>query len=69
MIVTRNESGRVFTYNGIVLPDPSPEMSVEDVRDFYATQYPELANAAIEEPEPAGKATKHAFTRKVGTKG
>ena len=42
---------REFAYNGIKLPDPNPEMSLEQVREVYSPAYPELTTAAIEGPE------------------
>jgi PRTRC genetic system protein C len=41
---------REFAYNGIKLPDPNPEMSLEQVREVYSPAYPELTTAAIEGP-------------------
>ena len=31
---------RKFNYNGIALVDPNPALSIDAVREFYATQYP-----------------------------
>ena len=42
---------REFVYHGAVLADPNPKFSIEEVRSFYATQFPELTNAAITGPE------------------
>lgn len=60
---------RSFKFQKRVLPDPNPKLSPAQVKDLYATQYPELASAAIEGPEL--KADKHvySFARQVGTKG
>jgi PRTRC genetic system protein C len=60
---------RAFSYNGIALQDPDPNLSAEDVRTFYLTLYPELASAAIEGPEQQGDVTTYTFRRAVGTKG
>jgi hypothetical protein len=38
---------REFSFNGLKLPDPNPQMSVEDVRGVLSMQYPEIATAAI----------------------
>ena len=43
---------RVFIYNGVKLPDPGPNLSVEQVRDMYVATYPELATAVVEGPSP-----------------
>ena len=42
---------REFNYNGVKLPDPNPQMSVEEVKEMYSAQYPELLTGAIEGPE------------------
>lgn len=60
---------RVFTYNGTQLPDPNPDLSVEEVRDMYVATYPELATAAVEGPSPVNDKMEYTFTRAVGVKG
>ena len=42
---------RSFSFNGLKLPEPDEQMSVEEVKSFYANQYPELTTAAISGPE------------------
>jgi PRTRC genetic system protein C len=44
---------RLFLFNGVKLPDPNPDFTVEQVRDMYVNTYPELATAAVEGPTPA----------------
>jgi PRTRC genetic system protein C len=39
---------REFSYNGIRLPDPNVNLSVEEVRNLHAGTYPEITTAAIE---------------------
>ena len=63
------KSTRTFKYNGVVLQDPGPAYSLEQVREFYATLYPEIVNAAIEGPTISGTSTVYEFRRAVGTKG
>ena len=60
---------REFVYNGIKLPDPSPQMSPEQVRDTYAPAYPEVTTAAIEGPETVGDKIVYRFVRAIGAKG
>ncbi len=60
---------REFRYNGIVLADPSDTFTLAQVRDFYATVYPEIISADIEGPEQRGAKTIYTFRRAVGTKG
>lgn len=64
-----SQSTRQFKYNGVVLQDPGPAYSLEQVREFYSTLYPEIINAAIEGPTIAGAKTVYEFRRAVGTKG
>lgn len=60
---------RRFKYNSVMLADPSPSMSLQQVQAFYATQYPELLNSAIEGPDTKGAVSTYKFMRAVGTKG
>jgi len=60
---------REFTYNGTKLPDPNPEMSLEQVREIYSPAYPELTTAAIEGPEVTNEILVYRFVRAVGAKG
>jgi PRTRC genetic system protein C len=60
---------RTFRFNKRVLPDPNPKMTPAQVKDLYAAQYPELASAAIEEPELKGGQQVYTLARQVGTKG
>lgn len=60
---------RCFVYNGVKLPDPSPDLSPEEVRDLYVGTYPELATAAIEGPSPSNGTMQYTFVRGIGAKG
>ncbi len=60
---------RVFVFGGAKLPDPNPNMTVEEVRAFYAAQYPELATAAVNGPEAVGERLRYTFERAIGAKG
>jgi PRTRC genetic system protein C len=60
---------REFTYHGAVLADPNPKFSIEEVRSFYATQFPELTTAAIAGPETVGDRLRYSFERAIGSKG
>jgi PRTRC genetic system protein C len=68
MIETRALERR-FTFNGTILPDPNPDLSVEQVRDMYVIGYPELATAIVEGPSPMDGALEYKFTRSIGPKG
>ncbi len=60
---------RFFTYLGMNLPDPNPRLTVEDVRAFYATQFPEIVTAAITGPEVVGDRLLYRLVKSIGTKG
>jgi PRTRC genetic system protein C len=60
---------REFAFQGVKLPDPNPKFSVEQVRDMYVAQYPELATAAVNGPESRGDKLVYSFIRAVGAKG
>lgn len=69
MALTITKMTRMFQFNGIRLPDPNPEMSVEDVKALYAAQYPELATAVVNGPEAMGDKMRYTFDRAIGSKG
>jgi len=60
---------RIFEFNGVRLPDPNPNLSVEEVRALYAHQYPDIATAAMTGPEASADKLRYQFTRAIGTKG
>ena len=60
---------RSFRYNSITLPDPNPALGPEQVREFYASQYPELNNAVVEGPATRNAVATYTFTRAAGAKG
>jgi PRTRC genetic system protein C len=69
MALTVTKMSRVFQFQGIRLPDPNPEMSVDEVKALYAAQYPELATAVVNGPEAAGDKMRYTFERAIGSKG
>lgn len=60
---------REFVYNGAKIPDPNPDMTVEQVRDLLTAAYPEISTAAVSGPEDAGRCLRYTFTRAIGSKG
>jgi PRTRC genetic system protein C len=69
MAIKVEKMTREFVFNGIKLPDPNPELTVEKVREIHAMTYPEISTAAVEGPEPVGNRLRYTFSRAVGTKG
>ncbi|MGD0443595.1 MAG: PRTRC system protein C [Edaphobacter sp.] len=60
---------REFHYNGIRIPDPGPELTVDQVRDLLTPAYPEIATATVSGPEDTGSVLRYNFSRAIGTKG
>ena len=60
---------REFNYNGVRIPDPAPQMSVEQVRDLLTPTYPEIATATLTGPEDTGTMLRYTFNRAIGSKG
>jgi len=44
---------REFRWGAQILPDPDPDMTPEEVRDYYAAVYPELTTAVVQSEEGA----------------
>jgi PRTRC genetic system protein C len=60
---------REFQYNGIRIPDPGPDLTVDQVQDLLTPMYPEIATASVSGPEAAGSVLRYTFSRAIGTKG
>ena len=60
---------REFDYNGVRIPDPAPQMTVDQVRDLLTPTYPEIATATLTGPEDTGAALRYTFSRAIGSKG
>jgi PRTRC genetic system protein C len=60
---------RIFTYNGVTLPDPNPTLAPEQVREMYVPTYPEFTTAAIEGPAATDRGMEYTFIRALGAKG
>ena len=69
MALTVAKMIRSFQFSGVRLPDPNPTMSVDEVKAFYAAQYPELATAVVNGPEAVGDKMRYTFDRAIGSKG
>lgn len=70
MEVTAVEREFKFSKNGtpVTLPDPNPDMTLDEVLQFYAPQYPELTTATMEEPKMEGNKATYRVKTTVGTK-
>ena len=67
--MTIHKMTRSFRYLGLLLPDPTPDLDVESVRNLYAATYPEITTAALTGPEAVDGALVYTFTKAIGTKG
>jgi PRTRC genetic system protein C len=60
---------REFHYNGVRIPDPAPQMTVEQVREMLTPTFPEIATASLTGPEDTGTVLRYTFSRAIGSKG
>ena len=60
---------REFFLHGTRIPDPAPQMSVEEIRDLLTPTYPEIATATLTGPEDTGTTLRYTFSRAIGSKG
>ena len=51
------------------LDDPNPEMTVNNVKDFYSMTYPELTTATPHGPVMEDDCAVYEFKTTIGTKG
>jgi PRTRC genetic system protein C len=60
---------REFVFDGKTLPDPNPDMAVEQVREMYIPAHPEITTATVTGPEPVNGKMRYTFSRAIGAKG
>jgi PRTRC genetic system protein C len=60
---------RELVFNGSRIPDPDPQMSVDQIRDLLTPSYPEIATATMVGPEDTGTSLRYSFSRAIGSKG
>lgn len=60
---------RVFKHGTTTLADPNPDMTPEEVMNFYSNQYPELTTSNVHGPKIEGNTAVYEFKTTVGTKG
>lgn len=60
---------RVFKHGDITLTDPNPDMTPEEVMNFYSNQYPELTTSNVHGPVIKDDKAVYTFKTTVGTKG
>lgn len=70
MKIAIQEVTRIYTFNGVNLPDV-PGFEPHEIKDMYCGQYPDLVTAAISPPviSADGTTETYTFVRNVGTKG
>jgi PRTRC genetic system protein C len=60
---------REFFYNGTRIPDPAPNLTVEQVRELLTPSCREIATALLAGPEDTGDALRYMFSLAIGSKG
>jgi PRTRC genetic system protein C len=60
---------RFFEVHGVKLPDPAPQLTIEEIRALYSHQYPEIATTTVTGPEQVGDKLVYRFSTAVGVKG
>lgn len=60
---------RVFKHGTVILADPNPDLTPEQVMNFYSNQYPELTTSNVHGPVIDGDNAVYTFKTTVGTKG
>lgn len=68
MEITALKREFVIKESNTVLPDIDPNMTVELIQQFYATQYPQLTTATFEKAYQKDKWV-YTFKSVIGTKG
>lgn len=53
----------------ITLPDPHPEMSMQEVINHYKPKYPEISTASLEGPKVEENKAVYRFSTVMGDKG
>ena len=69
MTIKVEKLSRFFNYNGMSLPDPGQAVSLEQVRDVFSIQFPEIVSAEIEGPVRNGNRLEYTIRKAVGAKG
>ena len=59
---------RIILYGSIKLPD-MPGLSIDQIREHYTPQYPELSCATVTGPEATQAGMQYTFSRAIGSKG
>lgn len=60
---------RQFKHGNRQLDDPDPDMTPEEVMQFYAGTYPELTTSNVHGPKMENDVAVYEFKTTVGTKG
>ena len=60
---------RHFEFHGVRLPDPNPELSVEEIRTLYSHAVPGYRHGVDHRAGAVGDKLVYRFTRAIGSKG
>lgn len=60
---------RVFKHRDLMLPDPNPDITPDEVMAYYSNQHPELTTSNVFGPKVENDQAVYEFKTTVGTKG
>jgi len=69
MALTVTSAKRIFKFDDKELDDPNSNLSIEEVKKFYAGKYPELTNASISGPKMENDKAVYTLGVSIGKKG
>ena len=59
---------RIIIYDGREFPDPDPSLSIDEIKQMFASFLPELATAEVKESDRGDDKVYH-LVKRVGVKG
>ena len=71
LVITRK---RAFSFKDdkdkpVTLPDPDPSMTLDEVLEFYSSQYPSMLNATASTPKEVNGVTVYSISKEYKEKG
>ena len=55
--------------DNIILPDPHPDMSIQEVVNHYKSKFPEISAASVDGPKMEENKAVYKFSTVIGEKG
>lgn len=69
MTIEIKEMPRKVMYNDMEMRDPGPDFSIEEIKEMYTAEYPELGTALIDGPVQHEDHMAYTFVLNTGSKG